>query len=371
VSNDRLRAGEVEAKLARLRERLDRSGRSAVALTTQASVAWLTAGLTNLIDRSDPGSPLWLVVTGDGVTAVTTAVERPRLEAEAALDGLGSTLVEVPWYAPEAFVDAAVEIAGRPWAELAPDEDELTALRLGLVPAEQERLARLAADTAAALEAGVAAWAPGQRDLDVRACVAEHLERAGAIPVCLIVGGDSRVERFRHPLARGDPVEKLVMAVVVSTREGLHAAATRFASAGPVSDSVRAAFVAAFEVEAAMLDANRPGARYGGVLQACDEAYSAVGHARAWRDHYQGGPIGYRQREFEIAPSQRESRWYAQQIEVGQAVAWNPSVVGGGKAEDTFLVAEDGLRRLTKTGTWPAVETWGGRTRCGVLDIAR
>ena len=371
TANRRARLHEVETKLALLRERLDVTGRSAVALTTQASVAWLAAGLTNPIDRSDPESLLWLVVHEDGVAAVTTTVERPRLEAEAGLEEIGFTLVEVPWHDSDAFAQAAEKITGLRWTELAPDEDDLTALRLRLLPSERERLAGLGADAAGALEAVVSAWVPGERDLDLQARVAEHLERVDAIPVCLIVGGDERVERFRHPLASGMPVEKLVMAVVVAMRGGLHAAATRFASAGPLSDSVRAAFDAAFEVEAAMLDAHRRGSPYGAVLEACDDAYAAVGHPGAWREHYQGGPVGYRQREFELAPSQRESRWYTQSIEVGHAVAWNPSVAGGGKVEDTFLVEESGLRRLTDTGSWQAIEVWGGRTRCGVLDIAR
>jgi Xaa-Pro aminopeptidase len=362
---------EFGAKLERLRGELDRLKRPAVALTTQASVAWLTAGLTNPIDRSDGGSPLWLVVTPERVDAITTTVERPRLDAEAALGDLGITLAQVPWHDPDGFARTAEDMVGLPWDEFAPDEDALTALRLRLLPAEQERLARLSGDVARALEVAVTEWTPGERDLDVQARVAEYLERVAAIPVCLIVGGDERVKRFRHPLASGDAIEKLVMAVAVAMRDGLHAAATRFASAGPVSDSVRAAFNASFAVEAAMLDANRPGARYADVLRACDRAYAAVGHPGAWQEHYQGGPIGYRQREFEIAPSQRESRWHAQTIEPGHAVAWNPSVAGGSKVEDTFLVEDDGLRLLTDSGSWPAPELWGARTRCGVLDIAR
>src|SRR5262249_22478847 len=99
--NRHSRTDEVAAKLTLLREQLDRAGRSAVALTTQASVAWLTAGLTNPIDRSDVGSLLWLVVTPDRVDGITTTVERPRLEAEAALGDLGVPLTEVPWNEPD------------------------------------------------------------------------------------------------------------------------------------------------------------------------------------------------------------------------------------------------------------------------------
>lgn len=105
-----------------------------------------------------------------------------------------------------------------------------------------------------------------------------------------------------------------------------------------------------------MLAACRPGSTYGAVLEAAAEAYRVEGHEDAWRQHYQGGPIGYRQREFEIAPGQRDSRWYDQPVEAGHAVAWNPSLPGGGKSEDTFLVEEDGLRCVTRTGSWPEVD---------------
>jgi len=161
------------------------------------------------------------------------------------------------------------------------------------------------------------------------------------------------------------------MAVVVAMREGLHVAATRFACAGGLTASVEGALSGARIVEAAMLAASRPGATYGQVLGACERAYAQVGRPGAWQEHYQGGPVGYRQREFELAPSQRQSRWFAQPIEPGQAVAWNPSLAGGGKSEDTFLVEDNGLLCVTQTGAWPLVEVKGGQPRSGVLDIAR
>jgi Xaa-Pro aminopeptidase len=365
------RKAEVELKLGLIREWLDERRSLGVALTTSAPVAWLTAGLTNPIDRSDPGSPLWLVVTPSHVVALTTDVEAPRLGAEAGLDELGFSLESVPWFDPDAFVQAAQDVAGATWQVIAPDEDELTAMRLRLFPAERERLAQLGGDVARALESAVVAWEPGERDLDVQARLVHGLEALGALPVCIIVGGDERVERFRHPLATGEPIERLVMAVAVAMRDGLHVAATRFARRGRLPDGMRTSFETALDIEAHMLDAHRPGATYGDVLRACEDAYAEAGHPRAWREHYQGGPIGYRQREFEIAPSQRDSRWFSQPVEIGNAVAWNPSIAGGGKVEDTFLVEEGGLRRLTDSLTWPAVEVRDGRQRCGVLDIAR
>jgi Xaa-Pro aminopeptidase len=368
-----LRREEVETKLELVRAWLDARGIPALVLAGVDSVAWLTAGLTNPIERGVAVSPLWLVVTSDDVAAVTTNVERPRLEAEAGLEELEIPLHEAPWFEPDGLARAAGELAGADRRSLACDcvpgfgsrcDDDLVELRLALLEPERARLTRLSEDATAALEDALRAWQPGQRDLDVQARVSERLERSGAHAVCLIVGGDDRVERFRHPLACGAPVTRLAMAVVVAERDGLHAAATRYGAAGPLTRDVRAARAAALSVEAEMLAASVPGATYGDVLRCCARSYEAAGHPDAWREHYQGGPIGYRQREFEIVPTQTDSRWFGTEIESGHAVAWNPSVAGGGKAEDTYLVSDDGVLRLTDTGAWPLEDG-----RPAVLDV--
>ncbi|MDX6560807.1 MAG: hypothetical protein QOD65_621 [Gaiellales bacterium] len=373
-------AAEVAAKVAQVRALLADLGAPAAVLTSSGAVAWLTAGLTNRIEAGSPASAMWLVVTAGDAVALTTNVERPRIEAEHGLHERGVRLDEVEWFAGDAgLVRAACECAGAPAATLASDGhqafgidagDALAGLRLALLPAERERLAGLALDASGALEDSQLAWRPGERDFDLQGRVAAQLERAGAFGACLIVGGDDRVERFRHPLAVGAPVRRLVMAVVVAERGGLHAAATRMACTGGLPDSVRAAWCAAGTVEARMLAASRVGATYGDVLDACEAGYAEVGHRGAWREHYQGGPIAYRQREFEIVPGQRDSAWYDRRIEAGHAVAWNPSVSGGGKVEDTFLIEDAGLRCLTETGGWPQAVLAGDRARSAILDIA-
>ncbi|HEX9539707.1 MAG TPA: hypothetical protein VGA04_16240 [Streptosporangiaceae bacterium] len=65
-------------------------------------------------------------------------------------------------------------------------------------------------------------------------------------------------------------------------------------------------------------------------------------------------PIGFAQREFEITPGQHASRWYAEPIMAGHAVAWNPSLPGGGWSEDTYLVSAGGVRqRVSISPGWP------------------
>lgn len=357
---------EVERKLAAARRLLEERSLAALVLDRTDGVAWVTGGLTNRIEPGNPASAAWVVVTTEAAHVITTNVEEPRLRAEAALAGF--ELHGVEWFDAGAFERLAIELAGASADRIGGlgvhVDDDLVALRLALDEPERERLGRLAADAAATLEGAVRSWRPGELDVEVQARVAASLEAKGAFGACLIVGGDDRVERFRHPLAAGKPVSRLLMTVVVAERHGLHAAATRFGSAGPLGKSVREARRAAAGVEEAVLAACRAGAVYGEVLRALEHGYARAGHGGAWREHYQGGPIGYRQREFELAPPQTGSRWYRTAIPAGSAVAWNPSVAGGGKCEDTYLVEEGGLRRLTDSGDWPLE---GGRP--AVLDV--
>ena len=366
------RSDEVSAKLASLRARLSERGLAAAVLTGADGVAWATAGLTSPVERGAPVGPLRVVVTPDTAAVVTTNVERPRLASEANLEKIGFSVHDVPWYEPDSLDRLATELADAAPARIGCDreglgvhcEDDFVELRLALVEPERERLAQLAGDAAASLEHGLRSWEPGESDREVQGRIDDQLERSGAFGACLIVGGDERVKRFRHPLATGAPMRELVMAVVVAERGGLHAAATRFASDGALPELVRRARADAFAVETALLRASTLGTRYGDVLAAGAAAYEAVGQPGAWRDHYQGGPIGYRQREFEIVPTDTESRWSRTPLAPGHALAWNPSVAGGGKCEDTYLLADSGLRRLTDTGTWPLQDE-----RPAVLDI--
>jgi antitoxin VapB len=360
-------ATEPAGKLAAARGLIERSGLAALAVGRTDGVAWITGGLTNRIEPGNPASAAWVVVTPDAAHVITTNVELARLQAEGRLAAF--ELHGVDWYEEGGFVALAEELADAPAARIGglgvDVSDDLVELRLALEPAEQARLAALAADTTAALEGAVRQWAPGELDLAVQARVAAGLEAKGAFGACLIVGGDDRVERFRHPLAAGAPVRRLLMAVVVAERHGLHVAVTRFASAGPLAHGVRSARRAASDVERAVLDASNAGATYGEALTVLADGYARAGYSGAWREHYQGGPIGYRQREFEIVPSQVESRWFGTPIAAGTALAWNPSVAGGGKCEATYLVEDDGLRRLTRSEDWPLEDG-----RPGVLDIA-
>jgi len=363
TARSRARAAAAGERLAAWLAGRDEAG---VVLTGPAAVAWATGGIAPPVDRTAAVDLIWVVRTAAGASLITTEVEAGRVRAEYGAAAHGFTeLVAVPWYQPAAFAAAAQELAGAAASALASDghpafgtdvSEDLVALRLALSPAERDDLRDLAADTAGALQSALAAWRPGERDLDIQARCAASLEARGADAPVLIVGGDERVERYRHPMAAGAPVRRLAMAVAVARRDGLHAAATRFACAGPPPAAAGALRDRVLGIEGRVLAASAaPGATYGDALAALDHAYRQAGAPGAWAGHYQGGPIGFAQREFEIAPGQPGSRWPAQPIAAGHALAWNPSLPGGAKAEDTYLVTGTGLERVTSAPGWPVL----------------
>jgi Xaa-Pro dipeptidase len=337
-------------------------GLAGVVLTRPGTVSWAGGAINPQIDRTASEDVVWIAIAPERVTVITTTVERDRVQAELLPPGV--ELVAVPWWDPQSLVTAAVEALGAPAAEIGGDGHpgfgvdlghELAVARLPLSDAEQQELRALGADAAAAVESALWRWRPGVRDTDIAADIVRQIEAAGGDAPVVIVGADERVQHFRHPLALGAPTAKLVMAVLVARRHGLHVALTRYAAAGP-TNQLDAQLAAVRQIHRRTLAAARPGQTFGQLYESLAVAYAEAGHANAWEQHYQGGPIGYGQREFELAPCQTDSPWWSVPIAAGTAIAINPSLPGGAKDEDTFLITDDGVELITTTNDWPAAD---------------
>jgi Xaa-Pro aminopeptidase len=198
-----------------------------------------------------------------------------------------------------------------------------------------------------------------------------RLELRGIFPFVVLLGGDERRASFRHPTVSSAPLERDAMLVFVAVRNGLNVACTRTASVGAPDPQLAERHAIACEAEARAIEATRPGATYGEALQAQIDVYEARGYPGEWRNHTQGGPIGYGTREFGPAPLSHPDRYTGAAVELGHAVAWNPTVQGA-KSEDTFLVGEDGNELITNSSSWPSIEVPladGSTTRPGILEV--
>jgi len=345
---------------ARLADVSEQIGGRGLVLSSPAAVAWATGGISTPIDRVAPTDPLWVVYRDGEMTLVTSSVEVDRIGYDFPVEELGFTLVSAPWFEGDAHRRCATQLVGEDCAsdveELGVDAVfELTRARLGLCGAEIEVLTGLARVATDAVEGAAGRWRPGEMsDREIAANVQRHLEIYGADAVCLIVGADERLRRFRHPIMCGDVPREDLMVVVVARSSGLHVALTRLASVN--EKSTRELMEKCEIVNEHVRAVTQVGATWGEVYTALANGYRTVGQADAWREHFQGGPIGYGQREFELSPESRESRWWNEPIPAGCATAFNPSLTGGAKIEDTYVVDGESLRCVTQTPRWPRLD---------------
>jgi Xaa-Pro aminopeptidase len=290
--------------------------------------AWLTGGGDNTVVSFRPVSA-WLEITSDTVRLHSSQIEAARLAEE---EAPGLEVVRYPWYSP-------------PAAQGPSDlEHDLTPLRLVLSREEQDRYRALGLDAAAALGEGIRSARPDWSEHELAGAIGEGLLSRGIQPLVLLVAGEERLFRHRHPIPKWRPLGRLCMGVVCGRRHGLIANVSRLRSFG--HPEAKALHKHVCQVEAAALRASQPGATLGQVLEKIRAGYSAIGRAQEFENHHQGGLTGYRSREVLALPGNPTG------LEAGMALAWNPSLPGA-KVEDTFLLTETGLENLTPDPRWP------------------
>ena len=302
--------------------------------------AWLTGGGDNTVAIGEGAG--YLEVSSDKICLHTSEIEAARLRDEEKAD---FEIVTYHWY------------SSPPVHHPNDLEADLTPLRLVLSPEEQEQFRQLGRDTATALGKAMRAARPKWTEAQLAGKIAKEAYARGIQPVVLLVAGEERIFKYRHPLPKNRPLGKLAMGVTCGRRAGLVANLTRMRSWG--YPEVISRYKRVLEVEKRALDVTVPGVTVGEVMHAIVDGYRAIGAPHAFDDHHQGGVAGYRPREVLAVPGEKTK------LEIGMALAWNPSLPGA-KVEDTFLLTKGGLENLTFDPDWPTVVV-AGRSRPTVL----
>jgi Xaa-Pro dipeptidase len=337
------RKDEINHKIEQIRRLFQEHGGGALWLRHTRNIAWLTGGADASIPVDGDHGMYSIVVTPDRCLIYTDNIEAARMRGEEHFEDLGFEYVEFPWHEPKTPDQLGLLSDDDPGMALA-----LRELREVLLAGEQERYRALGQDAALALEDAVRAVEPGDTEFKIASRLDANCRAAGGLATVNLVGTDERINRYRHPLVTMKPVEKVAMVVVCMRREGLTVAATRFVHFGeiPLQRKEKVRKIAA--IDAAVITATQPGRTLGEVFAELVSAYAAQGEAEQWRNHHQGGSIGYNSREKIAVPDDPTL------IRVGQAFAWNPSIVGC-KSEDTILLNAGGFEIVTTSGDWPMV----------------
>lgn len=336
----RQRASEHRVRLVALRSLLDRRGDAAALLRTRRNFSWLTAGGVAHVAQASESAVAGLLVTRDDAVVVTQNIEVARL-ADEELDGLDLEVVAVPWWEPGAIEAEALRRAptGRAPASDHELEPDLVGVRSVLSAFDIARLTTLGRSARDAMAGTIAAAQPGMTEDDL---VAELLGRLPGVRVPVVLAAaDERITTYRHPLPGEKRIRERAMLIFVAERWGLHVALTRIRDFEPPPAELARRTEAVGDVQAAMHAATRPGATLGEVFEAARVAYAEAGFADEWRDHHQGGSIGYQARERIAVPGDPTV------VAPGMAFAWNPSIAGA-KAEDTMVM--DGREGRLVTG---------------------
>ena len=327
-----------ELRADRLREVLDRRGLGAIVLRRPANFAWYTGGADSRVDHIAPAGVADIVLTPSDEWVLTSAIEAPRMRSEQTPE---LEVVEYPWYeGPDAALrdlteDARVG-ADMPLAGTADIAEDVARLRRVLDPDALERLRALGRDASIAMAEAAAAVEPGIDELEAAANLAAACRARGLSSSVLLAAADERIALHRHPIPVGARIERRAMLVASAERGGLYANLTRIVDLEPPDAEVRRRMEACAGILARMRDeATRPGRTLAEAFADCRRFYADAGFPDEWTRHHQGGLTGYGSREIIATPGTGHV------IAPGQAFAWNPSITGA-KAEETFVLTEDG-----------------------------
>ncbi|HZR00019.1 MAG TPA: M24 family metallopeptidase [Chloroflexota bacterium] len=343
---------EVEAKVARVRSYLRERGLAGVLINRQDNFAWLTGGKDNhVVDASDVGVAA-LLVTPDARFLLANRIEAGRLEDEE-VGGQGWELRTFDWYRPGATAAAVRDVVGdrplasdTPFGDARPLDHAFDELRADLLPPEVERyreVGRIATET---MIGACQALHQGQTEWEIAADLGRRVRAHGGRPGVLLIATDERIARYRHPIPTDKRLREYAMLVLGASKWGLQVSITRFVAFQRLTDELRRKWLDVSRIAAYFNAATRPGRPWGEIFRGATELYAELGWPGEWELHHQGGPTGYRGRDFTATFDSPGV------VSAHQAAAWNPSITGT-KSEDTIIATDAGHEFLTRHGQWP------------------
>jgi Xaa-Pro dipeptidase len=343
---------ELDVKQARLAALMDDHGWEAILLGRHENIAWATAGRVEArVGPAETAVCSLLITRAGNRYCIAPNNEAARLAAEE-FAGLDYEPAIYPWAEGDAC-DLAHKIAG---PEIAADvahpgfyPAHFTALRTPLVPTEVDRFRTLGAAVAASTTRVLKSLAPGISEDEMAARVAADLLAQHITPTVLLMAADERIYRYKHAVPRAGVLKNYGMLNLCARRWGLAISITRFVHFGSMAAALAANFEKAAAINAALLHATHAGATSAGLYAAAARGYADAGLPDEIKQHHQGGPCGYLERDWVATPGGTEI------VDPVQAFAWNPSLEGA-KAEDTVVLRDGVIENLTATPDLPAIE---------------
>lgn len=361
------RKAEIAEKEARVQKFLAEHNLSALLIQAKNNFAWITGGCDSEIVITDSAGCAAILIRKDGQKyLIANNIEGQRFMLEQELGKLGYKWIRYEW--PKERIDPAtlskivqrLSLGGTvgsdlPLAGAVPVGEELKKIRVPLTQAEIKKYRWLGAQCGRIIGQICRDIKPGMTEMDIAALADWYFRREGIKVTVLLIGTDERLWQYRHLPPTTKKLEKYALVNICAEKWGLIVALSRLVHFGPLSEELKKKIRACAYVDATYIDASRPGATLGEIFQKGMKAYAEVGFPDEWRNHHQGGTIGYDGRDQFAFPNSPVK------LIVGSACAWNPTIRGV-KVEDTIIIGENGPEIITATPNWPMIEvTVNGR----------
>lgn len=347
-------SAEILEKEQRLRELMAKEHIDVMAIASIANFAWLTCGGGNYVGTATEVGATTAVITQDRKYIVCDNIEARRIEEEEVADQ-GFEFRTYRWFegkrndAIRGIVGDGVLGADIPIPGAVNISSALDACRSSLTPDEINRYRLLGKDTGECLAETAREIVPGMTEQEIAAVMNRHLMARGITPTVTLVAVDERIPKYRHPIPTDKKLERCAMLVTGARRWGLICSATRMVHFGPRSPELRCKHEAVALVDATFITGTVPGVVMSEIFNRALEVYKATGFGEEWKFHHQGGPTGYKGREFRVTAQTNAT------VLENQAFAWNPSITGT-KSEDTIIATSQGPIILSETEDWPKIE---------------
>ena len=349
---------EIKEKEEKLINFMNIKGLDGVIISKANNWSWVTGGRDARIVYSKEANLVDLVITNDlQKYCISTNVEAPRLEKED-LNNLDYKIISFPWYDySEKLKIVKSLIEGKKFASDTAIEGAISLdsdfdkLRYSLTKNELKKYRLLGEWCRDAVESTTKEIEPGMTEQAISGIIVGKLGKKGIFCDVIMAAADERIFDFRHPLTADKKINKYVMILICASKWGLVLAMTRLVHFGKLPEELEIKIRKVTEIDAKLIANTRPDKVMKDFDKIIPQAYKDAGYPDMWKMHYQGGPIGYGDREYEWEPNS-EMGFYN-----NQAIAWNPTITGT-KSEDTFLYVDGNIEiiSLKNNGNWPIIE---------------
>ncbi len=175
----------------------------------------------------------------------------------------------------------------------------------------------------------------------------ELIKNGIEVPVILIVS-DEMMKNYRHPKPTKKIIDDIVMIILTVKTKGLYLSLSRIVAIGDIPKDYYKAHIDISKINAELIHNTRPNKTIGEVFDKLKNTYKKHKLEEQWKMHHQGGLTGYKGREIKAYSN------ILDKIQVNQAYAWNPTIVGG-KSEETIIVGTKENYIVSQSSVWPKI----------------